>query len=196
MTAVRNIEYPGNSGSPACVAGVTGSGSTQPLVGRTLEFACATTDGAFYAADNLLTTSIIYTTGTSAGDDSLPAKSPEQTAFEQRKLRLINAVRRMKVSAPNWSGYDSAVRETSAESAEKFLNCLPGNSVLPKVAPDGEGDVMFVWDDPAKSCIVIVEPRMLHLVSRPGTSDVKQVRSQQFLGVSLPPTIQQYIPSK
>lgn len=124
------------------------------------------------------------------------AKTPKQVAFEKRRDRLIAALKSMEQSSPNWYGGVANVRPESAATASKFLNCLPFGTVLPKVADDGEGDVMFVWDDPQNSCVVTVEPRTLHLVSKPGRPDVQQVDAQQFLGVRLPPTILRYIPSE
>jgi hypothetical protein len=191
MTSPRDFGLRRNSGDPTEVifsSGTSSNSGAGPVGFTGIPYCGGTGIGGPYVGT-------AYATSTPAGTISEETKSPEQVAFEKRKARLISALMAMKVSAPNWSGYTSVVREPSAMTAEKFLNSLPGNSALPKVAPDGEGDVMFVWDDP-NSCIVIVEPRMLHLVSKPGTGDSKQVRSQQFLGVIIPPAIQQYIPLK
>lgn len=122
--------------------------------------------------------------------------SPEETVFENHREKLIAAIARMKESAPNWSGSDTKVSEESASTAEKFLRCLPVGSALPKVAADGEGDVMFVWEGPSVSCVVTVEPKTLHLVSKPGSKLVQQIDGQKFLGVQIPPTILRHIPSK
>jgi hypothetical protein len=130
----------------------------------------------------------------SVGDKT---KSPEQVAFEKRKARLVNAVNAMRVSSPNWDGTQTRVNEASAQSAKKFLECLPGNAILPRVAPDGEGDVMFVWDAPGQSnCIVTVEKRLLHLACGLGTAGVKHVNEQRFLGVQVPQSILKHIPTK
>jgi hypothetical protein len=128
-----------------------------------------------------------------------PAKrspSPEKLVFEEHRARLIAAVASMKEAAPNWYGAEAKVSEESALTAQKFLRCLPYGSVLPKVAADGEGDVMFVWEGPAVSCVVTVEPKTLHLVSNPGSKGVQQIDGQKFLGVQIPPTILRHIPSK
>ncbi|HLZ03426.1 MAG TPA: hypothetical protein VKR55_14905 [Bradyrhizobium sp.] len=125
-------------------------------------------------------------------------KSSEQVEFEKRKARLIDAVTAMKSSAPNWSGRGTRVSEASAQSAKKFLECLPGNARLPRVAPDGEGDVMFVWDNlpGGQSCVVTVEKRDLHLACGLGTPEAQHVDAQRFLGLKIPKAIFDRIPSK
>jgi hypothetical protein len=124
-------------------------------------------------------------------------KSPQQIEFEKRKARLIDAVTAMRTSAPNWSGIDTRVRDSSSQSAKKFLECLPGNAILPRVAPDGEGDVMFVWELPGQqNCVVTVENRRLHLASDLGTPNARHVDAQRFLGVRIPKPILDRIPTR
>jgi hypothetical protein len=205
--AELRMQYPGNSGSPAVVAGVPGSGTS---------WADFCTAGTIQAADMFafylgtvgpygpmatglsgLYAPITYAAvSTPANSGREQTKSSEQVAFENRKARLISVVNSMKTSAPNWYGGSTTVNETSASSAEKFIKSLPGNALLPRVAPDGEGDIMFVWDGPNDNCIVTVEKRTLHLVSKLGTPEVQHVPSQQFLGFQIPPAILAHIPTK
>jgi hypothetical protein len=124
-------------------------------------------------------------------------KSPEQVAFEKRKARLISAVSAMREASPNWQGTQTRVNESSAQSAKKFLECLPGNAILPRLAPDGEGDIMFVWETPGqRNCVVTVEKRSLHVACGIGTPEVEQVDAQRFLGVRIPRSILKHIPTK
>ena len=187
--------FTGNSGRAPDFTGYNGSGAsfgaqqTQAQV-----IATNYSDEATGFSQWLSTWAHVSSTPTVA--DVQVTKSREQIEFENRKTRLIAAIERMKVTAPNWSADSLTVDSISAKSAEKFLNSLPGNARLPKVAPDGEGDVMFVWDDPDHTCVVTVEQRKLHLVSNPGTPDAKHVDSQQFLGVRIPNSILEYIPLK
>jgi hypothetical protein len=185
--------FTGNSGLPADVVGFNGSGASagfpQPGIILTTFSDEATGSTGWNAAFS-------YVAATPIVADGQAMKSPEQVDFEKRKARLIAAIDRMKTSAPNWSADRLVVNETSAVSAEKFLKCLPGDARLPKVAPDGEGDVMFVWDDAHNACVVTVEQRTLHVVSKPGTPDVKQIDAQKFLGVRIPPAVLECIPSK
>jgi hypothetical protein len=191
------LRYEGNSGaSPTEVIGAAGSGTIGRysanfpfgITGNYSDIATGMT-GAYSSdyAPALGTPNVSSTTGT---------KSPEQLRFEERRSQLIDAVSGMKHSAPNWSGATSVVREESADSAVRFLRCLSGDAFLPRVAPDGEGDIMFVWDGPIGNCVVTVEKRSLHLVSEPGTANVQQFGPLQFLGFRIPPTIMAHIPRK
>jgi hypothetical protein len=179
------------------VIGVTGSGTTRGYSG---EFVLA--NGVSNYRSDVLGTgfSVRYESpalGTPSVSDDASTKSTEQIRFEERRSRLISIVDGMKRSAPNWSGLATVVREDSANNAVQFLRCLPGDAILPRVAPDGEGDVMFVWDgSQTDNCVVTVEKQLLHLVSKPGTPDVQQVGPQQFLGFSIPSSIQSLIPRK
>ncbi|QHP70453.1 hypothetical protein EI171_26080 [Bradyrhizobium sp. LCT2] len=196
MSLPKDIEtrrYSLNSGSPVEVVGLAGSGTlwADVLINGIIPQIYAGTSGgqpayvtSFYAS-------------TTDGPISPTTKSPEQAQFEAKKARLTEAIRSMKKSAPNWNGSSTRVNEMSALSAEKFLDCLPGKTPLPKVAPDGEGDVMFVWDDPGKpKCVLTVEKRALHLACGLGTADVKHVDDQRFLGVRIPQPILELLPSK
>jgi hypothetical protein len=188
--------YSGNSGaSPTAVHGIAGSGpagwygdvivQTPGLTGTYSDLTTGFT-GAYSPSGTVMGTPNV------SGDTG--PKSSAQIQFEERRLRLISAILNMKGAAPNWSGIPSVVREDSANSAAQFLRCLPGDAILPRIAPDGEGDVMLVWEGPRGNCIVTVEKRSLHLVSEPGKVNVHQVGPQQFLGFSIPPSILTSIP--
>lgn len=196
MSLPKDIEtrrYELNSGSPALVIGLASSGAFLPDVsinGIFPELHYGTTSQPAYETWRFATQTVGETISSST-------KSPEQSRFEVKKARLIDAVRAMKKSAPNWSGSPTRVNDVSALSAEKFLDCLPGNTPLPRVAPDGEGDIMFVWDEPGKpKCVLTVERRSLHLACGLGTAGVKHIDDQRFLGVRIPQPILENLPSK
>jgi hypothetical protein len=194
-------QYSGNSGAPPTALSntTTGSGSWMSSGADSFVFG----DGAFYhclagtgsSFDVFQMTN--FATGTPPRTISEKTKSLEQVEFETRKARLMAVVDGMRTSAPNWNGSLAVVNDVSAQSAQKFLRCLPGNAILPQVAPDGEGDIMFVWDGPTTpSCVVVVEKNALHLVSGIGTPEARQIDQQRFLGVRIPPIILDQIPSK
>lgn len=134
--------------------------------------------------------------GTAYISSEATGPSAEELEFEKHRERLIKALHSIKQNSPNWSGADSSISEASAATAERFLNCLSSRSVLPKIAADGEGDVMLVWEDDAVSCVVTVEPQLLHLISGPGTRGTQRIDAQRFLGVQIPPSILRHIPVK
>jgi hypothetical protein len=181
-----------NSGGLIEVVGISDSGS----------YACVTYAGSYSISGGVAETGFaniridkFQQTATPTELLSDKTKSPEQVEFENRKARLIDTVTAMRNSAPNWSGATARVRESSAQSAKKFLECLPGNALLPRVAPDGEGDVMFVWDG-QQSCVVTVEKRDLHLACGLGTPNAQHVDAQRFLGVKIPKSILDRIPRR
>lgn len=190
------VRFNGNSGlSPTEVFSYPSSGrlswtndTTLPWLGLLENFDLSTGFTAAQAQPYL------PAVGTPSVSSNAGYKSVEQVSFEKKQARLIAAVLSMKRAAPDWSGIPSAVQSESADSATRFLRALPGNSILPRVAPDGEGDVMFVWDSQNGNCIVTVEKRALHLVSKPGTDHAHHVGPQQFLGITIPNSIAAYIP--
>jgi hypothetical protein len=189
--------YIGTGGLPTGVVGMPSSGGTVYQAASSgftmglpaLQYGMSVTGSA--------ETYGFATSAKTPGTISEKTKSAEQLAYENRKARLIDAVNIMKRSAPNWSGASTRINDLSAQSAERFLRCLPGDAVLPRVAPDGEGDVMFVWDSQnQQSCIVTVEQRALHLACQLGTSQEQHIAQQRFLGVRIPTAILDRIPSK
>jgi len=146
------------------------------------------------ASNSTYQTTQVIGTGSSSTEEK-GARSVDGD-FEAHRSRLISALRRMKETAPTWSGRAANVSAGSALTAEQFLFSLPSSVALPKVAPDGEGDVMFVWDAPGRECVVTVEPKLLHLVSKPGDPRGVQINSQRFLGIQIPPSIMRHLPHK
>jgi hypothetical protein len=50
---------------------------------------------------------------------------------------------------------------------------LPESFPLPKIAPDGDGGVMFVWNGLSKSTIMVIEGWVFHLVKNAGACDAE-----------------------
>ena len=122
--------------------------------------------------------------------------SSEQFDYQDRKARLRAAIDAMVEDAPTWSGEQSAVSMEAAKTAQSFLRLLTSNRELPKVAPDGEGDVLFVWEPPQGNCIVAVQSNMLHMVDQPGTQHVQHIDSQEFFGDRIPLAILHALPMR
>lgn len=202
MTLLQEIESAGrfvNTGATADFVGVANTGTmAQEFRNAGIGFTSMTvtysgTGSTAFSGLNYTTTPIGITVGTT-GDQT---KSPDQLKYEKRKSRLIEIVQSMRHSAPNWSGLAMRIDPISAESAEAFIRCLPGKAVLPRVAPDGEGDVMFVWEKAGEQpCVVTVEKRSLHLACKLGSPQAERIDAQKFLGLTIPPAIAERIPSK
>jgi hypothetical protein len=120
--------------------------------------------------------------------------SSESLDYEERKARLLAIIDGMKAGAPSWDGEPARVSEGSAETGKRFLKALPFNRELPKVSPDGEGDLLFVWEPPQGNCVVTIQDRILHVVEQPGTRSVEHIDNQPFTGRRLPVSILPAIP--
>jgi len=116
--------------------------------------------------------------------------------YEERKLQLQSIIEQMIHAAPSYDSDPVAVREGAAATAQRFLQVLPINRELPKVAPDGEGDLLFVWEPPHGNCIATVQEDMLHLVDQPGTAHAAHIDAQQFTGGHIPVQILHAIPMR
>jgi len=140
----------------------------------------------------LLLSALDLETGVYADQDT----SSSRLAFDTRRARLEGVIKDMLKVAPSWDGSETKVSPESALTALKFIGSLPSNRRLPQVAPDGEGDIMFVWQPPNGDCIVTVQDKLIHLVNAPGSPDVEHVDAQRFLGEHIPVLVLQYIPAK
>jgi hypothetical protein len=67
--------------------------------------------------------------------------------------------------------YDSETRidDASLYASRRFLSSLPVAFPLPRIAPDGDGGVMFVWNTNSKTTIMVIEGSVFHLVKNAGT---------------------------
>jgi hypothetical protein len=116
--------------------------------------------------------------------------------YEDRKARLEALIIRMITEAPSWDGKPTRISVQTALTAIRFLKVLPPDRELPKVAPDGEGDLLFVWEPPNGNCIVTVEGNLLHMVDQPGTQHVQHVDLKEFVSRRIPVSILHAIPFK
>lgn len=120
--------------------------------------------------------------------------SSEALEYQERKGALQAIIELMVNNAPAWDGEPATVSGGSAETAIRFLRALPPNRELPKVAPDGEDNILFVWEPPNGNCIVTVQDGLVHLVNQPGTRHVEHIDAQLFRSNRIPVSILHAIP--
>ena len=125
-----------------------------------------------------------------------PDPSSEILEYENRKLLLQTLVDAMTDAAPTWDGDPAVVDPNAAATAQRFLKALPSNRELPKVAPDGEGDLLFVWEPPHGNCIVTVQNNLLHMVDGPGSPYAEHIDAQDYSGDRIPIAILHAIPMR
>jgi hypothetical protein len=122
--------------------------------------------------------------------------SEERSKTERHRRRLLSLITRMADDALSFGSESVNVSRLAAATAIRFLEALPVNRKLPKVSPDGEGDLLFVWDDTRESCYITVEHDRLHLLLNPGKEKVSHVDNVQFIGQHIPLSVLPHIPVK
>ena len=78
--------------------------------------------------------------------------------------------------------------------ARELLSQLRSHQTLPKIAPDGEGDLMMVWGRPPE-LLITVEGKTLHTVIHPATARSRHLPSLEFNGEAVPSEIAALIPN-
>jgi hypothetical protein len=121
--------------------------------------------------------------------------SAETLAVQNRKAQLLAIISEYLGGAPAWDGGDAiAVSPGAVQTARRFISALPENRALPRVAPDGEGDVLLVWPPDQGDCIVTVEPAHVHLVTNATTRASRHVDAVPFNGERIPFELLRYLP--
>jgi hypothetical protein len=96
-----------------------------------------------------------------------------------------------------WSERDPVpLDRLSAETAMSFIRRLPADRAFPKVAPDGEGGLMLVWDGRERKTLLTIDRVMLLLVSEPGRANSHHFRPLRFDGEALPAIILEHLPPR
>ena len=83
----------------------------------------------------------------------------------------------------------------TCEYSVNFIRGLTEDFVLPKVSPDGEGDIMLVWGKPAR-LLVTVEGEVLHVIVHPASKSAKYLPPINFNGYEIPSEVAKLIPRR
>ena len=85
----------------------------------------------------------------------------------------------------------------TSRNAQRFLDLLPSDRKLPKVAPDGDGGLYMAWEKHGEPTVVVgVGDDRLFAVVNPGTPESLHISETAFDGVSIPPEILSVIPTR
>jgi hypothetical protein len=97
----------------------------------------------------------------------------------------------------NWSDSEAVpIDSLSAETAIAFILRLPPDRAFPKIAPDGEGGLMLVWDSSERKTLVTIDRVVLLLVSEAGRPNSHHFRPLRFDGDAIPAILLEHIPSR
>ena len=149
------------------------------------------TIAAQFAADDSINPDLSFTLERSLALDRRHGHSNETLTLTRTRSELTRLM--SVIDALATRDDRSAVEASAAETAKRFLRGLSDNMVLPKVAPDGDGDVLLVWDDGAPRLIVTVESARIHAAVNPGTSSSEHFDDIEF-GESIPNRIAKLVP--
>ncbi len=114
-------------------------------------------------------------------------------------LRALKALVERFEREPFSRGLDDGERvsvETSRH-ARRFLEALPFDRQLPKIAPDGDGGLYMAWERKDEPTVVVgVTEDVLYAVVGPGTPESRHVPEVKFDGTSIPSAILSVIPKR
>jgi hypothetical protein len=113
------------------------------------------------------------------------------------RAKLIGVIKHLAAMSVTWTERDPIrIDEISAETAISFISQLPSDRAFPKVAPDGEGGIMLVWDSQQQKELITIDRTTLLLIENPGQLDSHHFRPLRFDGERIPPIILERLPRR
>lgn len=110
---------------------------------------------------------------------------------------LLSLISRFAVDGLSWEvGQLSKITSMTASTASAFFAALPANKRLPKIAPDGEGGLMAIWEKSPGPLLLTVDDSRLHAVIAATTKDAEYLDDTSFDLVAIPTRILSEIPSR
>jgi hypothetical protein len=89
----------------------------------------------------------------------------------------------------------SAVSEDSANAARALFEILLPAHQVPKIAPDGEGGLLAIWESREHPIVLVIDNWRLHLVVDAATPKARYFDNLPFDGERIPDAIIESIPS-
>jgi hypothetical protein len=129
--------------------------------------------------------------------DTLPgeALSPEAVERQRKRRQLIALITRFASDGLSWNAdYRTALSPDTALAATAFFLRFGDAFQLPKIAPDGEGGLMLVWEGHGDPIVGAIDNWRLHLVAGAGTPHAHYIDDVPFDGENIPEQISRRIP--
>lgn len=106
---------------------------------------------------------------------------------------LLNILERFSVQEDPWSDDqpEKITRETFL-AARSFLKQLPGDVRLPKISPDGEGSLVFLWEG-ISPLLITMEDWRIHVVKGATTPGAEYIDDIPF-GDDIPDAVLRVLP--
>lgn len=115
--------------------------------------------------------------------------------FERQRGALIRLLHKFETEGFSWwVGRTSPIDADSIKAAIAFVRCLPNTVELPRVSPDGEGGILFVWATGPDKLVVVIDGWKLHAVEKATTANAKYHDDLVFAGDELPEALLRALP--
>jgi hypothetical protein len=106
-------------------------------------------------------------------------------------------IKYLELKSVTWTERDPVrIDYISAETAKDFIYQLPPDRAFPKVAPDGEGGIMLVWDSPQCKELITIDRNILFLIENPGQPNSYHFNPLRFDGERIPSIILERLPHR
>jgi len=106
---------------------------------------------------------------------------------------LALAIKQLSVITES-RGYDAPLLPKSTLLAREFVEALPTNRALPRVAVEEDGSVIMIWSGP-KSLALTFEGAKLHASVNPGAQS-KHLEPMIYNGGHIQPKLLDHIPER
>lgn len=114
---------------------------------------------------------------------------------ERTRRKLIQLIQRFETEGFSFGHYEEiSCDAASAEAASAFLRAIPAEYRLPKIAPDGEGGVIFAWESAQRELVMSVCGWTLYPVINP-SSTPEHLSSLNFDGEKIPDQVLSHLPT-
>jgi len=112
------------------------------------------------------------------------------------KARLIELIRQFAAEGfSRADGVDGKITPETAEAANILFNTLLPAAKIPKVAPDGEGGLMVVWEHEVDPVVLVVDNWKVHLITAATTPRAQYFEDLPFDGEQVPRQVIEAVPT-
>jgi hypothetical protein len=116
--------------------------------------------------------------------------SPAVVERERMRNMLITSIHRF--AAETAEAY--RITPETAEAAVALIKAFRNSMQLPKIAPDGEGGLMAVWEGEYPPIALVVDNWKMHIVTGAATAHAEYFDDLPFDGVHLPKELLDFVP--
>ena len=119
-------------------------------------------------------------------------------SYNEKRSALKELITGLTKEPFSWSPVDGElVRPETSRTAQRFLEVLPPDRELPRVAPDGDGGLYMAWEKLGQTTVVVgIVDNAVYGVVAQGTPKSRHIPEEEFDGENVPPEILSVIPKR